>query len=136
MKTKKILSLMLAMLLVVSLAACGGNNASKDDYGMVETEDGYYQEFEFYNSTEQTIVEIRASAGGSNQWRDNMLDGAQLGPQQVVPLTLYIIPGDTTDFRVVAENGAEHELRGYELENFSTLEIVANDDGTATILLS
>lgn len=144
---KKSLAVLFVLVFVMGIfSACGedepvsaannGNSEEEGAYGTVKTEDGYYQDFTFYNSTGNTLVGLYASAGGSNQWLNNMLEETVLEPEQGITLTIYIIPGDTTDFRVVAENGAEHELRGYELEEFNTLELVSNDDGTAVILLS
>lgn len=155
---KKTLVLVFALVfVVVMLAACGDDEANTpvnnngtsaadggtdadegtdDDYGMVEEDEGYYQDFTFVNSTQVALVELRASAGNSEQWRNNMLEGITLEPDQYCTISVYIIPGDTTDLRVVAENGAEHELLGYELEGFSTLDLLLNDDGSAVIELS
>lgn len=151
---KRIYAIMIALVLVVGLlTACGDdgydspadNNANAADsgeadedaaYGTVETEDGYYQDFEFINNTSETIVELYASAGGAASWLNNMLEGQQVGPEQYVILTIYIIPGDTTDFRIVAENGAEFEMRDYQLENYSTMELTPGDDGEGLLYLS
>lgn len=149
---KKTLALFAALLMMVALlAACGSDGDTGDTGGGADNsaasqdagdDDGggdaepYNQDFEFTNSTDQTIVEMRASAGGSDEWRDNFFEGMELAPGETVVISLAITPGDTTDFRVVAENGAEHELRGYELENFSVMELMANEDGSAVIVLS
>jgi hypothetical protein len=143
-EVKKTLTILIVSALIIgALAACGdsdssssGSSSSSNGSGTTAAEEGYNQDFEFYNNTGLALVELRASSGGSDKWRANMLEGIRIEPGDGVVISLYITPGETTDFRVVAENGAEHELRGYQLEGFSYMELTVNDDGSAVILLN
>lgn len=121
---KRVLSLLLAAVMLFSLAACGGESDEGGEAGVKITNDLGYE-----------LVELYVTLSSKDFWGDDLLPAAAEDGSVTVFLSGYEpAEGDTFDLRAVDVDGFAYEFYGLDLIDGDAVEMAWSEESAMVII--
>lgn len=121
---KRVLSLLLAAVMLFSLAACGGESDEGGEAGVKITNDLGYE-----------LVELYVTLSSKDFWGDDLLPAAAEDGSVTIFLSGYEPPeGETFDLRAVDVDGFAYEFYGLDLIDGDAVEMAWSEESAMVII--